>query len=208
MTDDFPTDEIDGIIREEIIRGHETNLWTKPQARRRYQKLLAARVIGGRGEGDGVGVLVDAIFDAHYELSPYCTDSDRLFAFAPDATQRLVALLSLVRGILGRTLSAELLWPADSVMPHDQGREFLLMQHEQLRNELAQAVALGGARGGTVAFRSQRAVLLDQSLQVCRYLLMTGDESRVFDGHYTRAQRMLRQAGPLFNGNSGMTSVN
>jgi len=83
-------------------------------------------------------------------------------------------------------------------MPHDQGFAFLHTQFEQLNVERAQ-VQLAGVRGGTVALHSSRVITLDQSLQVCRYLLMTHAETLEFDEHYNAAQSLLRRSSPLFN---------
>jgi len=81
----FPAEEVERIINEEIVRGQGNTLWTKPQARRRYQKLLATLVLGKRARHDGLGDLLDSVFDAQYELSPYCSERERLFAFELDA---------------------------------------------------------------------------------------------------------------------------
>lgn len=194
----FPAEEVERIINEEIVRGQGNTLWTKPQARRRYQKLLATLVLGKRARHDGLGDLLDSVFDAQYELSPYCSERERLFAFELDAVRRLSEVQELVHGVIGRTLSAQIRWPADAVMPHDQGFAFLHTQFEQLNVERAQ-VQLAGVRGGTVALHSSRVITLDQSLQVCRYLLMTHAETLEFDEHYNVAQSLLRRSSPLFN---------
>jgi len=194
----FPAGEVERIINEEIVRGQGTKLWTTPQARRRYQKMLATLVLGDRATTNDLSGLLDAVFDGHYELAPYCREREQMYAFAPDALGRLTTLLEQVRGVLGRTLSAQLYWPADAVIAREQGGAFLSMQHEQLGGELAHIAVISG-RGGTVGFLASRAVTLDQSLQACRYLLMTQAESLEFDAHYDAAQRMLRQASPLFN---------
>ena len=194
---EFPTEDVERIINEEIVRGHGNTLWTTPEARRRYQKLLAQLVIGERGRRAGLIGLLSSMFDAHYELAPYCTERERIFAFTSDAVPRLTSLLDMVRSIIGRTLSAEFFWPEDSMMSHEHGRTFLLMQHEQIGGECAQA-SLVGSSGKTVGLHSSRSVTLDGALQVCRYLLLARDEGLEFDEHYSRAQGMLRQASPLF----------
>lgn len=192
---DYPSDEIERIIQEEILRGHNTSLWTQPQARRRYQQLLAGLVVQS---GDSRGKLLADVFDAQYELAPYCTTRERMFVFTTDALVRLRELLRILRTTITAVLNARDSWPQDSRMSHDDGAAFLEIQLEQLQDELERSQQ-AHATGKSVGLHSGRAVTLDETLQVCKYLLLTTAESDEFDEHYGHAQQQMRNAGPLFH---------
>lgn len=194
----FPAEEIERIINEEILRGHGNTLWTTPQARRRYQMLLTRTVLAGRAESRPLTDLFRRIIDGHYELAPYCSDRERIFSFPANAATGIAAFFERLRSAIDATLALRSQWPPDALMPRESGEQFLRAQSEQLAGDSERLVMLART-GQRIGLHSERAVTLDQTLQVCRYLLLTAAESTLFDEYYGRAQAMLRAASPLFN---------
>ncbi len=194
----FPTDDVQRIIDEEILRGAGNTLWTKPKARLRYQVLLANLVIGDRHDRPQVMRLLADIFNAHYELSRFATDSDRIWGFAPDAIPGLMGFQKQVSGVFVGILNARDVWPADACVPLDGVQALLEDQVKSLDAEIKRATkAL--ETNSPIGMHSRRAVQLDEALQAARYGLLTRTECLEFDDFYNRAQALLRQSAPLFD---------